>query len=298
MGCKVQSLSNFTFQNITIKYIYPLLVCCTIKRSGKTIYIPIPLTSESVLKTTRMRLTRYALALLCMLMLLSNSSSSRFTKTTVTETGMIFSEPFIADKAIINSSALYAAWDLGSTGLSKDAFEKAYKGFTVLQEKNLLKNCNLITIIDYSMPSFQKRLFVLEMATGKILFNSLVAHGRNSGLDHATRFSNSGESHKSSLGFFITLDTYQGNNGYSLKLKGCENGINNNALGRAIVMHGADYVSENFIHRNGYLGRSHGCPAVPADISKKIIDVIKNGSCMFLYYPSKTYISHSKILNS
>lgn len=136
------------------------------------------------------------------------------------------------------------------------------------------------------------------MATGKILFNSLVAHGRNSGVDRATNFSNSGASYKSSLGFFITLDTYKGSNGYSMKLKGCEYGINNNALNRAIVMHGADYVSENFIRRNGYLGRSHGCPAVPADLSKKIIDVIKNGSCMFLYYPSKTYINRSKILNS
>jgi len=245
-----------------------------------------------------MRLTRYALAVLCMLILLSNSSSSRFTKQIVKETGSPESGLSVTDNTAINSSALYSAWDLGSAGLSKEAFEKAYKGFTVLQAKNLVKNCNLLTIVDYSMSSIQKRLFVLEMTTGKILFNSLVAHGRNSGVDHATNFSNSGASYKSSLGFFITLDTYKGSNGYSLKLKGCENGINNNALNRAIVMHGADYVSENFIRRNGYLGRSHGCPAVPVDLSKKIIDVIKNGSCMFLYYPSKNYINRSKILNS
>lgn len=242
-----------------------------------------------------MRVTRYALAVLCVLLLQSNSSSSRFTKKVLPATANAVSA---THNTAASSSALYHAWELASVGLSRDAFEKAYKGFIVLQSKNLLKNCNLLTIVDYSMSSIQKRLFVLEMVTGKVLFNSLVAHGRKSGQERATDFSNAGESHKSSLGFFITLDTYKGGNGYSLKLKGCEKGINCNAQNRAIVMHGADYVSENFIRRNGYLGRSHGCPAVPMDINKKIIDVIKNGSCMFLYYPSKKYISRSKILNS
>ncbi len=242
-----------------------------------------------------MRVTRYAFAALCVLLLQSNSSSSRFTKKALPGTALVVSGTSHTETS---SSVLYTTWDLASAGLSKDAFEKAYKGFMVLQSKNLLKNCNLLTIVDYSMSSIQKRLFVLEMVTGKILFNSLVAHGRKSGQERATDFSNASESHKSSLGFFITQDTYKGSNGYSLKLKGCEKGINCNALNRAIVMHGADYVSENFIRRNGYLGRSYGCPAVPMDLNKKIIDVIKNGSCMFLYYPSKKYISHSKILNS
>ncbi|HNU89378.1 MAG TPA: murein L,D-transpeptidase catalytic domain family protein [Ferruginibacter sp.] len=242
-----------------------------------------------------MRVTRYALAVLCVLLLQSNSSSSRFTKKALPATGNTVSA---IPHTETSSSALYHAWDLASAGLSKDAFEKAYKGFMILQSKDLLKNCNLLTIVDYSMSSIQKRLFVIEMVTGKILFNSLVAHGRKSGRERATDFSNAGESHKSSLGFFITLDTYKGSNGYSLKLKGCEKGINCNAQNRAIVMHGADYVSERFIRQNGYLGRSYGCPAVPTDINKKIIDVIKNGSCMFLYYPSKKYISRSKILNS
>lgn len=242
-----------------------------------------------------MRVTPYALAVLCVLLLQSNSSSSRFTKKALPVTGFTVSA---ASHTETGSSALYNAWDLESAGLSKDAFDKAYKGFMVLQSKNLLKNCNLLTIVDYSMSSIQKRLFVLEMVTGKVLFNSLVAHGRKSGQERATDFSNAGESHKSSLGFFITLDTYKGSNGYSLKLKGCEKGINCNALNRAIVMHGADYVSERFIRQNGYLGRSYGCPAVPIDLNKKIIDAIKNGSCLFLYYPSKKYTSRSKILNS
>lgn len=242
-----------------------------------------------------MRLTRHAIAVLLMLLLQSNSSPSRFLNKPEPVKGNPL--PAVAATSPI-AAVLYEEWALESAGLSKDAFEKAYKGFMVLQAKNQLNNCSLLTIVDYSLSSVQKRLFVLEMTTGKLLFNTLVAHGRRSGLERATDFSNAGESHKSSLGFFITQGTYKGSNGYSLKLRGCENGINSNALNRAIVMHGADYVSERFIRQNGYLGRSYGCPAVPLEQTKKIIDAIKNGSCMFLYYPSKKYFSRSTILNS
>lgn len=241
-----------------------------------------------------MRLTRPAFAVLLMCLLLSNSTSSRFVKLAATTTAV----PPSLVPAVTNSAALYEAWELGTSGLSKEAFENAYKGYEFLQSKCLLKVTNLLTIVDYSMSSSQKRLFVLDMAGGKVLFNSLVAHGRNSGLEQAKDFSNAGESHKTSLGFYITKDTYRGGNGYSLKLQGCERGINDNAQKRAIVIHGADYVSAQFIRRNGYLGRSHGCPALPMEMNKKIIDVIKGGSCLFLYYPSKTYINRSKILNS
>lgn len=244
-----------------------------------------------------MKLIRPALAVLFMSLLLSNSSSSRYVKTALKEKGPV-AVPVVTESAGPVASALYDAWALASAGLSRDAFEKAYKGFKLLQEKNLLKKSNLLTIVDYSLPSVQKRLFVLEITSGKILFHSLVAHGRNSGREYATDFSNAGESHKTSLGFFITQGTYRGGNGYSLKLKGCESGINCNALNRAIVMHGAGYVSERFIRQNGYLGRSYGCPSVPVEISRKIIDVIKNGSCMFLYHPSRNYTVRSKILNS
>ena len=204
---------------------------------------------------------------------------------------------------LLNASATttvdcYAEWDLTTTGLSKTAFEDAIKGYNYLLEKKLLKNTRILTIVDYSKSSSQKRLFVLDMSNGKILFNTLVAHGRNSGYDYATDFSNEGSSHKTSLGFFVTLNTYNGGNGYSLKLQGCEKGINDKALERAIVVHGAEYVNERFAQTNGHLGRSYGCPAVPEKISKKIIDVIKNGSCMFLYHPTKKYITASKILNS
>ncbi|HMI78333.1 MAG TPA: murein L,D-transpeptidase catalytic domain family protein, partial [Ferruginibacter sp.] len=174
----------------------------------------------------------------------------------------------------------------------------AQKGYAKLAAKHLLRNTDLLTIIDYSKPSTQKRLFVLDMSSGKILFNSLVAHGRNSGQNFARTFSNQQRSFKTSPGFYITGDTYNGGNGYSLRLKGCEKGVNDKAYSRAIVFHGADYVSEDFIRKNGYLGRSYGCPVVPKELNKKIIDVIKDGSCMFLYAPLKNYSSRSKILNS
>lgn len=172
------------------------------------------------------------------------------------------------------------------------------KGYALLQQKNIIRKTGVLTIVDYSLPSNQKRLYVLDMNEGRILINSLAAHGRNSGLVYASDFSNQPSSLKTSLGFFVTGNTYKGSNGYSLKLNGCEKGINDKAMERAIVMHGADYVNDNFIQQNGYLGRSHGCPALPQNISKKVIDIIKGGSCVFLYHPEKKYIAHSKILNS
>lgn len=239
-----------------------------------------------------MRLTRTALVLLPALLLMANVPSP-LTGNTITVKQLnteLTVAPVIDDR--------YSEWNLTAAGLSQQAFNEAMKGYNYLQEKKLLQNTNVLTIVDYSKPSSQKRLYVLDMLNGKILFNTLVAHGRNSGLEYATAFSNSGESHKTSLGFFITLNTYNGNNGYSLKLQGCEKGINDKALQRAIVMHGAEYADENFLQSNGFLGRSYGCPAVPEKISKKIIDTIKNGSCIFLYHPTKKYTSVSKILNS
>jgi len=239
-----------------------------------------------------MKLIRSALAFLPVLLLMANISSPL--------TG--YKIPVKQAKTVLPNTPVtvdcYAEWNLTATGLSYEAFSDAVKGYTYLQEKKLLSNVNVLTIIDYSKPSSQKRLYVLNMNSGEILFNTLVAHGRNSGLEYANDFSNKEASHKTSLGFFITGNTYNGGNGYSLKLQGCEKGINNKALERAIVLHGARYADENFLQNNGYLGRSYGCPAVPEKINKKIIDAIKNGSCMFLYHPTKKYTATSKILNS
>jgi len=251
------------------------------------------------MKTTRMKLIRYPFLIIpVFLLLLSNSSSSLNEEQASKHISLSPSPGTPNEKGRLNFTELYDKWNLETTGLSKEAFEMAQKGYIALEEKHVLTKSNLLTIVDYSKPSTQKRLFVLDMTTGEVLFNSLVAHGRRSGQKYATDFSNKEDSHKSSLGFFVTLNTYFGENGYSLKLKGCETGINDKAYNRAIVMHGADYVSEKFIRQNGYLGRSHGCPAVPREISKKIIDIIKGGSCMFLYYPSEKYNTQSKILNS
>lgn len=192
----------------------------------------------------------------------------------------------------------YKLWQLDRMGLSEVAFNDAMKGFNYLHKANLIAKTNIVSIVDFSKPSTEKRLYVIDVNSGKVLFNTWVAHGRNSGSEYANQFSNLVDSHQSSLGFYVTMGTYTGENGYSLRLKGCEKGINDKALERAIVMHGADYVSNRFISNRGALGRSYGCPAVPAELNKEIIDVIKNGSCLFLYHPTKKYCSRSKILNS
>jgi L,D-transpeptidase catalytic domain len=192
----------------------------------------------------------------------------------------------------------YEEWQLANRNISKELFSYAIKGYQYLAARNILHNTDIITIADLSKPSNQKRLFVINIKTGEVLFNTLVAHGRNSGQEYATNFSNTESSFESSLGFYTTTDTYIGKHGYSLRLNGCEKGFNDNANKRAIVIHGAEYVSESFIHQNGFLGRSFGCPAVPVELSKKIIDVIKNGSCLFVYSPSKKYLTHSAILNN
>jgi hypothetical protein len=196
-----------------------------------------------------------------------------------------------------NLSSKYDEWKLANMNISKDLFNYAVKGYQYLAKKNILRNTDILTIADMSKPSSEKRLFVINVNTGEVLFKTLVAHGRNSGQEYAKKFSNGKSSYASSLGFYVTTDAYFGKHGYSLRLQGCEIGFNDNAHRRAIVVHGASYVSESFIEQNGYLGRSQGCPAVPEELSKKIIDVIKNGSCLFVYSPLKKYLKQSNILN-
>lgn len=191
----------------------------------------------------------------------------------------------------------YSIMDLDKKGLSRQAFELALKGYNNLLHKKLVRNKNIITVIDFSKPSSQKRLFVIDLKKNKVIFQSLVAHGHNSGLEYATSFSNENDSHKSSLGFYVTMNTYSGECGYALKLKGCDKGFNDHAYERAIVIHGSEYVTDDFLHSNGFLGRSWGCPALPEKISKKIIDFIKNGSCVFLYHPTQKYLQNSPVLN-
>ena len=195
-------------------------------------------------------------------------------------------------------STLYQAFDLQEIGLNKKAFEYALKGYNYLLYRHWLNRPNILTIVDMSQSSRNKRLYILDMEQHTVLVNTYVAHGRNSGTEFARSFSNSPSSHKSSLGFYITQGTYYGNNGLSLKIRGMERGFNDKALGRNIVVHGSQYVGPDFLEMNNFCGRSYGCPAVPADESEEIIDLIKEGSCLFIYHPTKRYLTRSKILNS
>lgn len=177
--------------------------------------------------------------------------------------------------------------------LNYQAFKYAYSGYQVLEPK-----CkkDLLTIIDYSLNSSEKRLFLVDLKEERLVYHTYVAHGKNTGLDTAKYFSNILDSKQTSLGFFITGKTYYGKNGYSLKLMGMESGINDMAEERAIVIHGANYVSKNFISQHGRLGRSWGCPALPSELNREIIDLIKNGSLVFSYSDRTKYPQSSPIL--
>lgn len=158
---------------------------------------------------------------------------------------------------------------------------------------------NLLTIIDYSKPSNERRLWVIDLRNAKVLFNTWVTHGRNSGKINATSFSNERGSLKSSLGVFLTTKSpYMGSNGYSLRLIGLENGINDNAFQRAIVFHGAWYANPSVIKKYGWLGRSFGCPAVSEDIARPLINTIKDKSLVFVYYSDRHWINHSTFLRA
>ncbi len=154
-----------------------------------------------------------------------------------------------------------------------------------------------LAVIDYSRSSLQPRLWVFDLASHKLLYHELVAHGRGSGGDTPTHFSNEDGSHASSLGLFVTRDTYSGHNGYSLRMDGLERGINDDAMARAIVMHGAPYVNADSGRQMGRLGRSWGCPALRSAVAKPIIDVMKDGQFVFSYYPDQAWLAHSALLH-
>lgn len=163
-----------------------------------------------------------------------------------------------------------------------NSFKAAFKGYYQLKSEGKIKK-DILTIIDFSLSSTEKRMWVIDMKKNEIIFQSVVSHGKNSGKEYATDFSNVPESHKSSLGFYKTAETYQGKHGLSLRLDGLEYGINHNARMRDIVIHGADYANERIAESQGWLGRSYGCPALPYELSSKIINYIKDESCLFIY---------------
>lgn len=181
--------------------------------------------------------------------------------------------------------------------LNYEVFKLAVIGYTNMKAEGFLSDKAIITVIDYTISANEKRFFVIDLDSRKLLYNTLVAHGKNTGNKYAKYFSNEPKSCKSCLGFFITAEAYYGKHGYSLKLDGVDTLFNDNARKRSVVIHGAHYVSQDFIKQYGRLGRSWGCPALPKDKSKSIIDTIKHGCCLFIYYNDKNYLSTSKYLD-
>lgn len=177
---------------------------------------------------------------------------------------------------------------------SLDVFEKAYHGYDNLRDAGMLNTCkDILTICDMSMSANTNRMWIIDLRERKVLLNTYVAHGQGSGEEFASRFSNKMNSHQSSLGFYVTGETYNGEHGNSLYLHGMDKGYNDLAYDRNIVVHGADYVNPNYICNNQRLGRSWGCPAVSSKLSDKVIDMIKDSTCLFIYYPQAKYLKSS-----
>lgn len=195
------------------------------------------------------------------------------------------------------ATVLYNAINLSAYGLSIEAFDYAWKGYQELLERNKIRRTNYLTICDFSQSSGKKRLYIIDVENQRLATNTYVAHGKNSGGEFATQFSNKPESLQSSLGFYVTGNTYIGKHGLSLRIHGVDPGYNDNALERTIVIHGAAYVDAARAKAGVFMGRSWGCPAVPEKESATIINTIKEGTCLFIYHTGKNYLLGSKILN-
>lgn len=230
---------------------------------------------------------RLSLLLIALLNIASTSPDSpRFTDNTFSTT----SKKSSSTPTVVHS-VLYDQLHLGQFGLQRDVFDYALRGWQKMRTTK-----PVLSIVDLSQPSTKKRLYVVDLLNKKVLFNTYVSHGQKSGGLVATSFSNVNSSFQTSLGFYKTLDTYMGKHGLSLQLKGLEKGFNDQVQNRNIVLHGADYACEEFIRKTGRLGRSQGCPAVPYAESKKIIQVVKGGTCLFVYSPNTDYLTKSAYL--
>ncbi len=193
---------------------------------------------------------------------------------------------------------LYSDLKLSEYGLANEVFLLALKGYNKLDSAGQLEHPGILTIVDFSQSSKNKRMYVVDIEERKLLFNTLVAHGRNTGEEYAHNFSNVSGTYKSSLGFYITKNQVMGNKvGLSLIIQGVEKGFNDNAVSRQIIIHGADYATEEFIAKHGRLGRSYGCPSLPPDLIKPVIETIEEGTCLFLYNPEPNYLRKSALLN-
>lgn len=193
---------------------------------------------------------------------------------------------------------LYDSIGLADYNLGMDIFRKAMVGYYSLESEGALTNRGLLTIINFEQPSTEKRFYTIDLLNKEVKYHTYVAHGRNTGQNLATTFSNTPHSNQSSLGFYVTAETYYGSKGYSLRLDGKERKFNDKIRSRAVVIHGADYVTESWIKRYGRLGRSQGCPALPPDLNKDVINTIKGGTAIFTYYPEEDYLNASRYLKA
>ena len=193
------------------------------------------------------------------------------------------------------ANAMYE--DIGEKELTKEAFVQGLIGYTNLKKRGELKRTDTLTIIDFSKPSNEVRLFIIDLCNRELIHKSLCSHGVNTGRLYAKHFSNKANSHQSSIGFYVTTSTYSGKFDLALRLDGKEHS-NSHASSRGVVMHAAEYATYEFLEQNGcQLGRSYGCPAVPFEKFEEVVSWIKGGSCMYIYYPSRSYKRYSKYLN-
>jgi hypothetical protein len=204
-----------------------------------------------------------------------------------------------AAKSTASTSATFSRENFSSEELGSidtDVFDLAMNAASCAVKSGAVGQPRTLTVIDYSLPSTEKRMWVYDLNSRELLYEELVAHGQGTGANVATKFSNLPDSHQTSLGLFVTDETYVGRNGYSLRLDGLDKGWNDRARDRAIVMHGAAYVSPQFVKANGRLGRSHGCPAVSDAVARQLIDRVKGGGLVFAYYPDAKFLKTSKYL--
>jgi hypothetical protein len=241
---------------------------------------------------TRVRHVRVAVVLSASLALPAATLASRLPVTAAAETVV----PRSVVSAALTSLAA-AEWDDGSLGaIDRSVFDLALGAATCAVQTGAVARPSTLTVIDYSKPSTAKRLWVFDLRSRELVYEELVAHGQGSGDNLARTFSNEPETHQSSLGLFAAQNTYIGKNGYSLRLKGLDVGFNDKAFDRAIVMHGAPYVSEAFARAHGRIGRSWGCPALPQAVARDVIDHVKGSGLVFAYYPNQRWLAGSKYL--
>lgn len=213
------------------------------------------------------------------------------------QTGLSKERQLALKKAELNIKELYNELNAAQYNLSFTAFRYAYIGYQTMKKQHRLNNKELFSIIDFTKDCNSKRFYTIDLEKMKIVYYTYVAHGKKSGERMATSFSDAVESNKSSIGFYITGNTYNGGNGYSLILNGDEKGYNSNLAKRSVVVHAADYANEDYIARNGRMGRSLGCPALPENIYKQVIETIKEKTMIFAYYNDAKYLKTSKYLN-